>query len=136
MNTMQPSISLQDALLARHLSVRALKNRFLTWLCIALSLATLVPLFSIIFLVLQKGLPLISWNLFTQLPPAAGLKGGGIGNAMVGSALMVGLAMAMASPLGIMAAIFTNEYEPRARLTQVVRFAAKLLTGGIGRAHV
>ena len=37
-----------------------------------LALLTLVPLFSIVFLVLKNGLPLLSWSVFTELPPAAG----------------------------------------------------------------
>ncbi len=42
---------------------------------------------------------------------------------------MVGMAMAMASPVGILAAIYICEYRPTSRLSRAVRFSARLLTG-------
>lgn len=109
--------------------VRLFKNRFLTGLCIALSLLTLVPLLSIVILVLRNGLPLFSPALFTQLPPPPGLEGGGFANAIVGTVLMVGIALVLAVPLGILGAIHITEYAPASRLSVAVRFVAKLLTG-------
>lgn len=108
---------------------RSLWNRVLTSICVALSLLTLVPLVSIIYLVLKNGLPLLSWTVFTQLPPAAGMVGGGFGNAVVGTIVMVGIGLLMSGPLGILSAIYINEYAPASRLSQAVRIVAKLLTG-------
>jgi len=109
--------------------LRLFRNHFLTGLCIALSLLTLVPLFSIVVLVIQNGLPLLSTNLFTQLPPAPGMEGGGFGNAIVGTLVMVGIALVISVPLGILAAVFVNEYASASWLATLVRFIAKLLTG-------
>ena len=95
----------------------------------ALALLTLVPLFSIVFLVLKNGLPLLTWSVFTELPPAAGMTGGGFGNAVVGTFLMVGIALVLATPFGILSAIYINEYAPFSPLSHAVRFVAKLLTG-------
>jgi phosphate transport system permease protein len=108
---------------------RLFRNRFLTGLCIALSLLTLVPLFSIIMLVVKNGFPLVSVALFTQLPPPPGLEEGGFANAIVGTFIMVGIAIVLAVPLGILGAIYINEYAPTSRLSAAVRFVAKLLTG-------
>jgi phosphate transport system permease protein len=108
---------------------RLLKNRFLTGLCIILSLLTLVPLLSIVILVVRNGAPLLSTDLFTQLPPAPGLDGGGFGNAIVGTLVMVGISLFFAVPLGILAAIYINEYAPASKMSSTVRFVAKLLTG-------
>lgn len=108
---------------------RAVGNRVLNVLCVVLALLTLIPLVSIIVLLLQKGLPLLRWDIFTQLPPAAGMVGGGIGNAVVGTLVMVGLALALSTPLGVLSAIYVNEYAPNSRLSTAVRFVAKLLTG-------
>src|SRR5688572_4751004 len=80
---------------------RAVWNRFLNGLCVGLAFLTLIPLVSIVVLVLQKGLPLLSFSVFTELPPAAGVVGGGFGNAVVGTFLMVGIAVAIATPFGI-----------------------------------
>jgi phosphate transport system permease protein len=109
--------------------LRLLRNRFLTFLCVTLSLLTLVPLFSIVVLVVKNGITLVSPALFTQLPPAPGLEGGGFGNALVGTVAMVGIALLLAIPLGILSAIYVNEYAPASRLSNAVRFVAKLLTG-------
>jgi len=108
---------------------RSLGNRVLTALCIALSFAALIPLASILYLVIKNGLPLLDWSIFTQLPPAAGMTGGGFGNAVVGTLVMVGLGLVMSAPPAILAAIYICEYEPNGRLAAVTRFTAKLLTG-------
>jgi len=108
---------------------RALTNRVLSAVCIIISLLTLVPLFSIVYLLLQKGLPLLQPAVFTTLPPAAGMTGGGFGNAVLGTLLMVGIGLIIAAPLGILSAIYINEYSPASRLANAVRFVAKLLTG-------
>ncbi len=94
-----------------------------------LSFLTLIPLFSIIFLLLQRGIPLLKPSVFTQLPPAPGLTGGGFGNAIQGTGVMVGIALLFSTPLGILSAIYLNEYSPKSRLANTVRFVAKLLTG-------
>jgi len=109
--------------------LRLFRNRFLTGLCITLALFTLIPLFSIILLVLKNGLPLFSLSLFTQLPPPPGLEEGGFGNAIIGTALMVGIALTLSVPLGVLAAIYITEYAPTSRFAAAVRFVAKLLTG-------
>ncbi|MEI6321865.1 MAG: phosphate ABC transporter permease PstA [bacterium] len=109
--------------------LRLLRNKFLTGLCIFLSLLTLIPLLSIIILLLQKGMPLLGPNLFTQLPPAPGQDGGGFGNAVVGTLAMVGISLIFSVPLGIFAAVYVNEYAPVSNLASAVRFVAKLLTG-------
>lgn len=112
-----------------HSRSRIFRNNFWTVLCVGLSFLTLIPLFSIVFLLLQKGLPLLTPSIFTGLPPAPGLTGGGFGNALQGTAVMVGLALLFSTPLGVLSAIYVNEYNPRSRLAQTVRFVAKLLTG-------
>src|SRR5438132_2947997 len=99
---------------------RIFRNSFWSILCIALSFLTLVPLFSIVFLVLQKGLPLLNLQSFTQLPPAPGLTGGGFGNAIQGTVVMVLIALLLSSPLGALSAIYVCEYGPRTRLSHIV----------------
>jgi len=108
---------------------RSLGNRVLTGLCIALSFAALIPLASILYLVVKNGMELFDWSIFTQLPPAAGMTGGGFGNAVIGTLIMVGLGLALSAPPGILAAIYICEYEPNGRTAAATRFTAKLLTG-------
>ena len=56
-------------------------------------------------------------------------EGGGFGNAIVGTLIMVGLAGLISIPFGILAAVFLAETGPETRLAQVVRFGAKMLSG-------
>lgn len=112
-----------------HSKSRLLWNKMWTALCVGLSFLTLIPLFSIVYLVLQNGLQLLQPSVFTQLPPAPGLTGGGFGNAIQGTAIMVALALLISTPLGVLSAVYINEYSPKSRLAGAVRFVAKLLTG-------
>jgi phosphate transport system permease protein len=94
-----------------------------------LTLAALVPLFSVVYMLLVKGGNKLSLSLFTSLPPAAFEQGGGFGNAIAGTLVMVGIAAVLSVPLGILAAVFLAEVGPQTRLAHVVRFGAKVLSG-------
>ena len=115
--------------------LRLLRNKFLSGLCIFLSLLTLIPLLSIIILLLQKGVPLIGPNLFTQLPPAPGQDGGGFGNAVVGTLAMVGISLLFSVPLGILAAVYVNEYAPVSKLASAVRLLSAGCSASLWRAR-
>ena len=108
---------------------RSLGNRILTGVCITLTAVALVPLVSILYLVIKNGWPLLSWSLFTTLPPAAGMTAGGFGNAIIGTLVMVGLGLLLSAPPAVLAAVYICEYAPSSRLSVAVRFVAKLLTG-------
>jgi phosphate transport system permease protein len=113
----------------RYSKLRLLWNTSWTVICVGLSFLTLVPLFSIVYLVVEKGVPLLKPEVFTQLPPAPGLSGGGFGNAVQGTAIMVLIGLLISTPLGILSAVYINEYSPKSKLANAVRFVAKLLTG-------
>jgi len=57
------------------------------------------------------------------------MAGGGIGNAVVGTLLMVAIAAAIAIPLGVVAAVYIAEFSPDGLTAAAARFAAKILTG-------
>jgi phosphate transport system permease protein len=57
------------------------------------------------------------------------LEEGGFGNAIIGTVIMVGIALVLAVPLGVLAAVYITEYAPASRFAAAVRFVAKLLTG-------
>jgi phosphate transport system permease protein len=108
---------------------RTLFSFCMSALCCVLSLAAAVPLFSVLFMLAWRGGARLSFALFTELPPAAGMEGGGIGNAIVGSLLVVLIASLMSIPMGILGGIFLAEVDPDGRSATVVRFGAKMLTG-------
>jgi len=88
-----------------------------------------VPLFSVLIMLLYEGGRHLSYELFTQLPPAAGMPGGGIGNALLGTFIVVAIASAISVPFGVLAAIYLAEIRPEGKVSTAVRFSAKVLTG-------
>jgi phosphate transport system permease protein len=71
----------------------------------------------------------LSLTLFTELPPAGFELGGGFGNAIVGTLVMVAIAALISIPVGVLAAVYLSELGPNSRLGQTSRFLAKVLTG-------
>jgi len=108
---------------------RTLVSVALTFFTASLTLLALVPLFAVIIMLAYRGGQGLSWALFTELPPAAFEEGGGFGNAIVGTLVMVGIAALISVPFGIMGAIFLAEVGPETRVARFVQFSAKVLTG-------
>jgi phosphate transport system permease protein len=88
-----------------------------------------VPLVSVLWTLLWNGSRRLSLELFTALPPGAGMQGGGIGNCILGTLIMVGIATFISVPFGILAAVYLAEFGPQTRTASAVRFCAKVLTG-------
>src|SRR5215471_1850610 len=107
---------------------RAIVNIIMTGLCAAAVVVALAPLFSVLWLVLSKGFHSLSLDFFTALPKPVGEVGGGIGNAIVGTLYMVGLASLIGLPLGVGAGIFLAE-RGDGRLGHAVRFTSEVLAG-------
>jgi phosphate transport system permease protein len=107
---------------------RTLMDFLLNGLVTAMTLSALVPLFSVIWMLAWRGGKRLSVGVFTQLPPSAMEPGGGFGNAILGTLVMVGFAVAFTVPVGIMTAIYLAQNR-HSKLAEVVRFAAKVLTG-------
>jgi len=90
---------------------------------------TLLPLFTVLFYVISQGFGRLNLDLFTKLPPAPGLTGGGIANAIQGTIITVGIGAAIAIPFGVMVAIYISEFSDGNKLGQSVRFASDVLSG-------
>src|SRR5579863_9905947 len=85
---------------------RSLFSYAMSMLTGAATIAALLPLFSVLFLLLKKGIAGLSFEAFTSLPPAAMSTGGGFGNALVGTLLIVVIATLISIPVGLFAAIY------------------------------
>jgi len=103
-------------------------NRVMTWALTLSQVLTVVPLFLILGYIIYRGAPEVTGDLFTQRPVPQGQTGGGLGHAMLGSLIMVGIASVFAVPIGIMAAVYLNEYRTQT-LTRPIRFMTELLGG-------
>jgi phosphate transport system permease protein len=108
---------------------RTLMSMLLSGIITAMTLFALIPLFSVVGLLLWRGGRKLSIAAFTQLPPAPLDQNGGFGNAILGTLVIVGMAMLISVPIGILSAIFLAQAKSGNRLASTVRFAAKVLTG-------
>ena len=104
---------------------RKLYSKIMLLLILILSFTAALPFFFIAYFVFEKGLSAISWDFFTQIPAGPGVSGGGLANAILGSALMVGMASLLGIPWGCFLGICLSEYRFHP-LSRVLRFVIDL----------
>ena len=109
------------------LTRRKLTNRIALTLSMAAMAFGLFWLAWILITVLQLGVGGLSLNLFTQMTPPPGATDGGLLNAIVGSAMLVGLATLVGTPLGVLAGVYLAEYGKYTLLGKVTRYVNDLL---------
>lgn len=124
-----PALIIQD-LQRSLLRPRTLFSALCSVMTVILVGIAVLPLFSVLVMLLWRGLASFDWPFFTETAPFAMQEsGGGVGNAILGSLVMVAIAALISVPLGILAAVYLAEIGPSSRLASNVRFAAKVLTG-------
>jgi len=101
-------------------------NQLMLGFSVAALLFGLIALFWIVLTLLLKGGAALSWALFTEMTPPPG-QAGGLLNAMVGSFFMVGTAMLIGTPIGVLAGTYLAEYGRQGWLTPVTRFLNDVL---------
>jgi phosphate transport system permease protein len=96
-----------------------------TGLCMLL---VIIPLIWIMGYVFILGAPSLSLSFFTELPTPAGIPGGGLANALIGSAITIGIGLLIAAPIGALAALFISA-NPRSRIGLILRFSTDVISG-------
>ena len=109
--------------------LRAATDYLVTGLAILATILVIVPLAVIFAQLLYKGASSLDWNFFTKVPVPEGETGGGMANAIVGSAVLLGIASLIGVPIGIGSGIFLAEFGRGTRLADAVRFTADVLNG-------
>ena len=107
---------------------RRLANNAALVLCSAALVIAGAPLVWILGYVILQGLPALTPDFFTSLPTPVGVPGGGIANAIVGSAMTVGLGLLLAAPVGILVGLYIAR-RPTSRSASVIRFATDTVAG-------
>ncbi len=107
---------------------RKLVNLVVQALATAAAVLAVAVLGVIVVSVFLKGVDALSWDFLTKTPATFGETGGGIANAIVGSALIVAMATGMALPVGVLVAIYVSEFAPPT-LQRLVRLALDVLNG-------
>lgn len=96
------------------------------------ALCTVIPLFAVLGFVLVRGISRFSLTLFTQLPPPPGLSGGGFGNALIGTIIVVLLGTLISVPFGVLTAVYLSEFSStkvQKEVARWVRFGINVLAG-------
>lgn len=108
---------------------RTLFSSTMSLLAAVATVVALLPLFSVLYMLFERGAATLSLATLSGLPPAAMTVGGGFGNAIAGTFLIVVIATVLSVPVGILGAIYIAEFGPETRTAAVVLFVAEALIG-------
>jgi phosphate transport system permease protein len=117
------SMSMNHALYRRRRFANAL-GMVTSMMAMALGLTVLLWILAVLF---TNGLAALDWNILTKDTPAPGTDGGGLRNAIVGSLMMVGLSVLVATPVGILAGIYLTEYGDQSKTADLTRCVTDIM---------
>jgi phosphate transport system permease protein len=113
----------------RHIVMRRFSNTFAQGVMYGLTVLALVPLALVLWFTASNGLPAVSHvEFFLNSQRPTGIPGGGVANAIVGTAIIVGIASLAAIPVGVLSGIYLAEYGA-GRWASWVRLASDVLVG-------
>jgi phosphate transport system permease protein len=124
--TEQPTVDLREPA-----GWRRTKNRIATAAMVLSFVVVIIPLGFVLYTVISKAAAVIGWSFLTgQIPSfVVPLGTGGIGPAVAGTLEITGLATVLAVPLGVLGAIYLNEYGGNRPLARLIGFFADVMTG-------
>jgi phosphate transport system permease protein len=108
---------------------RVATDHLVTGLAILATLLVIAPLAAIFAYLIYKGAASLNWDFFTKVPAPEGELGGGMANAIVGSAVLLGVASLIGVPVGIGSGVYLAEFGRGTKLANAVRFTADVLNG-------
>ncbi|MHB8792814.1 MAG: phosphate ABC transporter permease PstA [Thermoleophilia bacterium] len=111
-----------------HRRKRKIKSGIAYFLCVLSAILALIPLILILGYVIFKGAAALNIDFLTQLPKPVGETGGGMGNAILGSLILIGIAAVLGLPVGVLAGVYLAEFRSP-RLSWTVRLLADILSG-------
>jgi len=109
--------------------LRALSDHIATGIAVLSTILVVAPLVAIFAYLLFKGASSLNLDFFIKIPKAVGEEGGGMANAIVGSAILLGLGSLIGVPVGIGGGVFLSEFGRGTKLANTIRFTADVLNG-------
>jgi len=109
--------------------IRGTTDRLVTGLAILATFLVILPLVAIFVYLLIKGARSLNLAFFIQIPKPVGEAGGGMANAIVGSAVLLGIASVLGVPVGIGGGVYLAEFGRGTKLANAIRFTADVLNG-------
>lgn len=113
----------------KHMIKRKATNYMMLTLMVLCAVIALIPLFSILTHIGASGIKGLNLSFITNLPAPVGEAGGGMGNGLLGTLILVSIASAIGIPLGVLTAVYLSEYQQVGIFASVVRFVADSLLG-------
>jgi phosphate transport system permease protein len=110
------------------LRIRLIRDRLLVALCVVALAFAIVPLVWVMSEVVMVGMSHISLEFLTSLPAPPTIGGGGWANAIIGSVVVVGLAILIGVPVGVGTGIYMSEYGDNL-LGRSARFLSEVMAG-------
>jgi phosphate transport system permease protein len=92
------------------------------------AILVVTPLVLVFYHLVRLGFTSINLDFFTQLPKAVGETGGGMGNAIVGTFILMGQGALLGVPVGVLGGVYLSEYGSP-KINGWIRFAADILNG-------
>jgi phosphate transport system permease protein len=93
-----------------------------------MALSLVVPLVTIVVYLFAQAWPLLSWEFLTT-NPIGGMRQGGIWSAFLGTIYLVTVSLCVSAPIGVLAAVYLNEYADDNWLTRMINLAVVNLAG-------
>jgi phosphate transport system permease protein len=123
----QPAVDLREPA-----GWRRTKNNIVTVLMWSAFVITLIPLGFVLYTVISKGASAITWQFLSSGPIAPNVLPvtvGGMEPAIIGTIEITALAAVISVPLGVLGAVYLNEYGGRRPLAQLIAFMSDVMTG-------
>jgi phosphate transport system permease protein len=105
-----------------------LTQKIVFFLLFLATLLIIIPVGMVVVIIIEKGLPAISWQFLSDIP-RQGMRAGGIFPAIVGTLYLVVAAIVFALPIGLFAAIYLSEYARNNLWTRLIKLAIVNLAG-------
>ena len=109
--------------------LRGIGDGIATALAVLSTILVILPLVAIFVYLLIKGASSVNLAFFTQIPKPVGEVGGGMANAIVGSATLLAIASVLGVPVGIGGGVYLAEFGRGTKLANAIRFTADVLNG-------
>jgi phosphate transport system permease protein len=101
---------------------------FAKWVFFGMAVAMIIPLVAIIAYLLYRAAPSLNWEFLVEMP-RRGMREGGIWPAFIGTLYLVVISLAVSAPIGVLAAIYLNEYARDTWFNRLINLAVINLAG-------
>src|SRR5450759_3675187 len=106
---------------------RKAKNTLVQTFTFACAILVVTPLVLVFYYLVKNGIGAVDWNFFTQLPKPVGEPSTGMGNAIAGTFILLGIAACIGVPIGVLGGVYLSENG--SKLNWWIRFTADVVNG-------